>query len=182
MEGKGKMSNLEALMTELMRASVVLKRALYRRDEAASTAPEGTDGPTMPVHTCLVCERSAAGAGAQVRHKPNCALLRLQQAQKALREASPELFTPGPVPDEAAPLAASGRSQSGQEIRVRAECKYGELLAEMPKNRGTTLMGRDPGGNHRQSPDVTADTLSSLGISKLQSFEWQKRATVPEPG
>jgi hypothetical protein len=92
------MNNLEELMTELACASVALKRSLYRRDEAASTSPEGTDAPTLPVHTCMVCERSAAGEGAQVRHKPSCSLARLQAAQKALREAWPELFAPKPAP------------------------------------------------------------------------------------
>ena len=65
------MNNLEELMTELVRSSVALKRKLYRRDEAAATSPEGTDAPTLLVHTCMVCERSAAGEGAQVRHGPS---------------------------------------------------------------------------------------------------------------
>jgi hypothetical protein len=91
-------NNIEELMTELACASVALKRSLYRRDEAASTSPEGTDAPTHLVHTCMVCERSAVGKGAQVRHQPNCALARLQRAQKVLREAWPELFAPKPAP------------------------------------------------------------------------------------
>ena len=97
------MNNIEELMTELVKSSVALKRKLYRRDEAAATSPEGTDAPTLLVHTCLVCERSAAGEGAQVRHEPKCALARLQAAQKALREAWPELFAPKPSP--ATPVA-----------------------------------------------------------------------------
>jgi len=86
-------------MTELVKASVVLKRKLYRRDEAAATSPEGVDGPTIEVHTCLVCERSGAGQGAQVRHRSGCALQRLQRAQKALREAWPEMFEKKAVPE-----------------------------------------------------------------------------------
>jgi hypothetical protein len=85
-------NNLEELMAELAWSSVALKRSLYRRDEAASTSPEGIDAPTLPVHTCMVCERSAAGVGAQIHHRPSCSLARLQRAQKALREAWPELF------------------------------------------------------------------------------------------
>jgi hypothetical protein len=85
-------NNLEELMAELARSSVALKRSLYRRDEAASTSPEGINAPTLLVHTCLVCERSAAGVGAQNHHKPSCSLARLQRAQKALRESWPELF------------------------------------------------------------------------------------------
>jgi hypothetical protein len=90
------MNNIEELMAELVRSSVALKRKLYRRDEAAATSPEGTDAPTLQVHTCLVCERSAAGQGAQVRHEPSCSLARLQRAQKRLREAWPELFAKQP--------------------------------------------------------------------------------------
>ena len=86
------MNNIEALVAELARSSVILKKKLYRRDEAASTTPEGKDGPSVEVHACLICDRSAAGVGAQVRHKSGCALAKLQKAQKALREAWPELF------------------------------------------------------------------------------------------
>jgi hypothetical protein len=99
-------NNIEELMRELMRSSVLLKRELYRRDEAAATSPEGVNGPTVEVHTCLVCERSAAGEGAQVRHKSNCALARLQRAQAALRSACPELFTAKPVAAPSASAAA----------------------------------------------------------------------------
>ena len=86
------MNNIEALMAELAKSSVDLKKKLYRTDEAASTSPEGTDGPRIEVNTCRLCNRAAAGKGAQVRHKSGCALARLQRAQKALREAWPELF------------------------------------------------------------------------------------------
>ena len=92
------MNNIEELMAELVKSSVALKRKLYRRDEAAATSPEGVDGPHIEVHTCLVCERSAAGQGAQVRHGSSCSLARLQRAQKALREAWPELFARKPDP------------------------------------------------------------------------------------
>lgn len=86
------MNNIEVLMAELAKASVDLKRELYRRDGAASTSPEGTEGPRIEVHSCMLCDRSAAGEGAHVRHKSGCALAKLQKAQKALREAWPELF------------------------------------------------------------------------------------------
>jgi hypothetical protein len=68
------MNNIEELMTELVKSSVALKRKLYRRDEAAATSPEGVDALTILVHTCTVCERSAAGQGAQVRHGSSCPL------------------------------------------------------------------------------------------------------------
>jgi hypothetical protein len=110
-QGKGEqsVSDIEVMMTELARASVALKRSLYRRDDFVSTTPEGTDGPRTTVHTCAVCERSAAGQGAEVRHKSGCALARLQRAQKALREAWPEVFAKKPAPGapSSAPLSAS---------------------------------------------------------------------------
>jgi hypothetical protein len=78
------------------------------RDDAAATSPEGVDGPRIEVHTCLVCEHSAAGQGAQVRHKPNCELARLQRAQKVLRESWPELFAKKPAQE--AVCASASRS------------------------------------------------------------------------
>ncbi len=98
------MNNLEELMKELVRSSVALKRKLYRRDEAAATSPEGLDGPLIEVHTCRLCNRSAAGKGAQVRHQSGCALARLQETQKALRAAWPELFERKPNPEAKAAL------------------------------------------------------------------------------
>ena len=87
------MNNIEELTRDLLRASVELKKKLYRRDEAASTSPEEVDGPRIEVHTCRLCNRSAAvEEGAQVRHQSGCALARLQKAQRALREVWPELF------------------------------------------------------------------------------------------
>jgi hypothetical protein len=83
-------------MADLVKASVGLKRALYRRDDFASTTAMGTDGPRTTVHTCAVCKRSAAGQGAEVRHKSDCPLAKLQRAHKALREAWPELFETKP--------------------------------------------------------------------------------------
>jgi len=55
------MENIEELVSELVRSSVLLKRKLYRKDEAASTSAEGVDGPRIEVHTCRLCNRSAAG-------------------------------------------------------------------------------------------------------------------------
>jgi hypothetical protein len=92
-------NNIEELMAELARSSVALKRTLYRRDEAASTTPEGVAGSTVLVHTCMVCERSAAGEGAQIRHMSSCKLARLQRAQAALRASWPEMFALKPVAD-----------------------------------------------------------------------------------
>src|ERR1700674_281027 len=61
------------------------------------------------------------------------------------------------------------------EIRLRAERKLGELLAEMDKHRG---------GNVNRSQAATGwnkpARLHDLGISKSQSSRWQAIAAVPE--
>jgi len=100
---KAELNNIEGLMKDLVRATVDLKKKLYRRDEAASTSPEGTEGPRVAVHACRLCNRAAAGKEAQVRHESDCPLAKLQVAQKALREAWPELFARNPDPQEKAP-------------------------------------------------------------------------------
>jgi hypothetical protein len=62
------------------------------------------------------------------------------------------------------------------EIRIRAERRCGELLAEMDK-------AKPPGSNQHElrSHDATdPPTLADLGISKDQSSRWQKLAAVPQ--
>jgi phage N-6-adenine-methyltransferase len=56
------------------------------------------------------------------------------------------------------------------EIKLRAERKAGEMLAEMDKNKGAAIPTR--------SHDVT--TLADLGITKMQSSRWQKEASVSD--
>ena len=62
------------------------------------------------------------------------------------------------------------------EIRMRAEIRVGELLAEMQKNKGTRgqLHGRDSSGGRMKTPpeDNATPTLSDLNITKTQSSRW----------
>ena len=66
------------------------------------------------------------------------------------------------------------------DIRLRAERRAGELLAEVEKNKGvrSQLQGRDvSGGSIVRPPEDWVPTLSELGVSKTQSSRWQKLAT-----
>ena len=95
--------------------------------------------------------------------------------------------TVGPPPPGHSPASAflgvwdSGAQQGAgldmqdqcAEIKLRAERRAGEMLAEMDKNKGAQGVGVP-------SHDVTAPTLADLGLSKMQSSRWQAEATVPE--
>ena len=62
------------------------------------------------------------------------------------------------------------------EIRIRAERRCGELLAEMEKAK----RGPDERGQGSQRATAETRALSDLGISKTQASRWQKLAAVPE--
>lgn len=66
------------------------------------------------------------------------------------------------------------------EIKVRAERKAGEVLAQMPKAQGVKFNGRSEDGSFRQSHDDTAETLADIGVSKVQSSRWQALAAMPD--
>ena len=68
------------------------------------------------------------------------------------------------------------------EIRVRAEIRAGEMLAEMEKNKGTRSQSHPKTGGRTARPPVLdpAPTLKDLGISKSQSSRWQKLAALDE--
>jgi hypothetical protein len=64
-------------------------------------------------------------------------------------------------------------------VRLRAEIRAGELLAEMQKNKGTCaqLRGDIPvGGSAPRPPTDTAPKLSDLVLTKSQSSRWQQLA------
>src|SRR5262245_52619760 len=85
-------------------------------------------------------------------------------------------------------LRQAGESMEMQnavaEIKLRAERRAGELLAEMEKNRGTAgtgdaNIGNSTGGHTMLPPVNDRPTLADLGISKMQSSRWQQIAALP---
>ena len=60
------------------------------------------------------------------------------------------------------------------EIKLMAERRAGEMLAEMEKNPGTVL-----GGNIVQPPS-NLPKLEDFGITKIESHRWQLEAGIPE--
>jgi hypothetical protein len=81
------MSDFEKLVSDLAKSSVALKKKLYRRDENGTSI-----SGSIPIHMCRVCNRSAAGKGAEVKHRSDCALKAMQESQKALRALWPAVF------------------------------------------------------------------------------------------
>lgn len=76
----------------------------------------------------------------------------------------------------AAPALRGIAQNHAAEIKLRAERRAGELLAEMDKHEG----GR-PVKTADTVSAVTPPTLEQLGISDKQSSRWQGIAAIPEP-
>ena len=62
------------------------------------------------------------------------------------------------------------------QIRLRAERKAGQLLAQTQKSKGTRgqLKGRRSSGGRNIRPPEKTPTLRELGITKDQSSQWQQ--------
>ncbi len=94
--------------------------------------------------------------------------------------------------DKAAAMQAYGRMAQDKglevdaaEIRIRAERRLGEMLAQQKEagglNRGAASMaGNQHTGKVVQSSQTTAPKLADVGISKDMSSRAQKLAAVPE--
>lgn len=85
--------------------------------------------------------------------------------------------------DKAQAMAAYARQANdtelvawATEIKVRAERKAGQMLAEMPKNAGAKGIGTSV----LVSCEDTPKTLSEMGISYDQSSRWQKLAAISD--
>lgn len=66
------------------------------------------------------------------------------------------------------------------EIRIRAERRLGEMLAETPKNTGTRTEGGGTGAGGTVSEPPATPTLADMGIDKKLSARSQKIAAVPK--
>lgn len=106
-------------------------------------------------------------------------LVRYEAARNALAVAH-SVDEVKDIRDKAQAMAAYARQANdtelvewATEIKVRAERKAGEMLAEMPKHTG----GRPPKTNDIVS---SVSKLADIGISPKQSERWQKLAAVPE--
>lgn len=85
------------------------------------------------------------------------------------------------IRDKAEAMAAYARQAKdtemvkwATEIKVRAERKAGQMLAEMPKNPGNLQ------NSSRSHDATTTKTLYEMGITKSDSSRWQKLAAVSE--
>lgn len=75
---------------------------------------------------------------------------------------------------------ASAEAQNdAAEIKLRAERRLGELIAEQEKAKGTRGLGRPVKGGHTKRPPNDAPTYAEQGYSKQQAARWQQVAEVP---
>jgi hypothetical protein len=65
---------------------------------------------------------------------------------------------------------------SGAEVKIRAERRMGELLREMKE--GGKLQH---GGDRKTDSRFHRATLNDIGVSRTQSFRWQRAASLPDP-
>lgn len=89
------------------------------------------------------------------------------------------------IRDKAEAMAAYARQakdteliQFATEIKVRAERKCGELLAQTEKNKGAAGTGSNQ--HEVRSHASTAPTLAEIGITRDQSSRYQQLAAMPD--
>jgi hypothetical protein len=72
--------------------------------------------------------------------------------------------------------SAPRRKNHAAEIKITAERRLGQLLAETPKHPA----GRPPENRSHDTTDLPP-TLRELGVTKDESSRWQRIAKLPEP-
>jgi len=113
-------------------------------------------------------------------------LIRYDAARAALAEAH-RVDEATAIDDRALAVSAYARQVKDYdmirwvtEIKLRAECRMGELLNEMAKHPGSSQPGVGRRGKNAVARTDRIPILKSLGITKDQSATAQQLAAIPE--